>query len=58
MINSIEKTSHYLQPERRGVDKRQLTLQHICLQLAALGHDCNMTTDRSLLSVSDSLLRN
>lgn len=48
----------YTQPERRGVDKRQLTLQHICLQLAALGHNCQMNTDRSYLSVADSLLRN
>ena len=48
----------YTQPERRGVDKRQLKLQHICLQLAALGHNCQMNTDRSYLSVADSLLRN
>ena len=48
----------YTQPERRGVDKRQLTLQHICLQLSALGHNCQMNTDRSYLSVADSLLRN
>lgn len=44
--------------ERRNIDKRELKLQHICLQLAALGHDCNMNTDRSYLSVADSLLRN
>ena len=48
----------YTQPERRGVDKRQLKLQHICLQLAALGHNCQMNIDRSYLSVADSLLRN
>ncbi len=52
------KQKQYTQPERRGVDKRQLTLQHICLQLAALGHNCTMNTDRSYLSVADSLLRN
>jgi hypothetical protein len=51
-------TSHYIQPERRGIDKRQLDLQNICLQLAALGHDCHMNTDRSFLSVTESLLRN
>lgn len=48
----------YTQPERRGIDQRLLKLQHICLQLAALGHHCQMNTDRSLLSVADSLLRN
>lgn len=58
MIDSKDNQPGYLQPERRGVDKRQLTLQHICLQFAALGHDCQMTKDRSFLSVSYSLLRN
>ncbi|MCU7940377.1 MAG: hypothetical protein KZQ64_16310 [gamma proteobacterium symbiont of Bathyaustriella thionipta] len=58
MIDSKDNQSRYLQPERRGIDKRQLTLQHICLQLAALGHDCHLTKDRSFLSVSYSLLRN
>jgi len=43
----------YTQPERRGVDIRQLKLQHICLQLAALGHHCQMDADRSYLSVAD-----
>lgn len=51
-------TKRFTQPERRNVDKRQLTLQHISLQLAALGHNCQMNTDRSYLSVADSLLRN
>ena len=50
--------NQYTQLDRRGIDKRQLKLQHICLQLAALGHHCQMDTDRSYLSVADSLLRN
>jgi hypothetical protein len=54
----LEDVEEYSQPERRGVDKRQQRLQHICLQLAALGHSCQMNTDRSFLSVADSLLRN
>lgn len=51
-------THTYSRPERRAVDKRRLKLQHICLQLAALGHPCQMNTDRSYLSVADSLLKN
>jgi len=50
--------SEYPFLENQGVDKRQLKLQHICLQLAALGHHCHMNIDRSYLSVADSLLRN
>ncbi len=53
-----ETITRYTQPERRNVDKRQLKLQHICMQLAALGHHCQMNTDRSYLSVADSILRN
>jgi len=45
-------------PERRSVDKRQVTLQHICLQLASLGHRCQLSSDRSYLAVADSLLKN
>ena len=55
MHQNVDK---YTQPERRGLDQRQLRLQHICLQLAALGYHCELNTDRSLLSVADSLLRN
>ena len=51
-------SNKYSQPERRGIDKRQIKLQHICLQLAALGHYCEMNTDRGFLSVADSLLKN
>ena len=45
-------------PERRAIDKRQTALQHICLQLASLGHRCQMSTERGYLSVADSLLKN
>ena len=55
MPHNVEQ---YTQPERRSVDKRQLKLQHICMQLAALGHTCDLNMDRSYLSVADNLLRN
>jgi len=55
VMNSPEK---YTLPERRAVDKRQVTLQHICLQLASLGHRCELSTDRGYLAVADSLLKN
>jgi len=55
VMNSKEKFSF---PERRAVDKRQITLQHICLQLASLGHRCQLSSDRSYLAVADSLLKN
>ena len=48
----------YVQPERRAVDKRQVVLQHICLQLASLGHKCQLTEDHSYLSVAKNLLKN
>jgi hypothetical protein len=54
-MNSKEKFSF---PERRAIDKRQITLQHICLQLASLGHRCQLSSDRSYLAVADSLLKN
>ena len=47
----------YPQPERRGLDQLQVRRQHICLQLAAHGHYCDLKTDRSVLSIADSLLR-
>jgi len=50
--------TRYTLPERRAVDKRQITLQNICLQLAALGHKCQLSTDRSYLSIAESLLKN
>ncbi|MCG6939076.1 MAG: hypothetical protein LJE83_13015 [Gammaproteobacteria bacterium] len=49
---------NYILPERRAVDKRQIALQHICLQLASLGHRCHLSTDRGYLAVADSLLKN
>jgi len=48
----------YTIPERRAVDKRQVVLQHICLQLASLGHRCQLSSDHGYLSVADSLLKN
>ena len=45
-------------PERRAIDKRQTALQHICLQLASLGHRCQFSSDRGYLSVADGLLKN
>jgi hypothetical protein len=55
VMNSQEKFSF---PERRAVDKRQIALQHICLQLASLGHRCQLSSDHSYLGVADSLLKN
>lgn len=55
VMNSQEKFSF---PERRAIDKRQVALQHICLQLASLGHRCQLSSDRGYLSVADSLLKN
>ena len=51
-------TPSFALPERRGLDKRQLKLQHICMQLATLGYHCPMDADRGYLSVADGLLRN
>ncbi len=48
----------YVRPERRAVDDRQVVLQHICLQLSALGHKCQLSSDQAYLSVADSLLKN
>ena len=55
VMNSKENFSF---PERRAIDKRQITLQHICLQLASLGHRCQLSSDRGYLAVADSLLKN
>ena len=48
----------YVRPDRRAVDERQTVLQHICLQLSALGHKCQLSADQGYLSVADSLLKN
>lgn len=58
MASVMNDKAEYSRPERRAVDKRQVTLQNICLQLAALGHRCEMNTDHSYLSIADSLLKN
>lgn len=58
MATVINPRGHYSRPERRAVDQRQITLEHICLQLAAMGHRCELNTDRSYLSIADSLLKN
>ena len=54
----MKSEAQYTLPERRAIDQRQVTLQHICLQLAAMGHRCELNTDRSYLSIADSLLKN
>lgn len=48
----------FAKPERRGLDQHQVLRQHICLQLSAHGFPCDLKTDRSVLSVADSLLQN
>ncbi len=48
----------YTATERRSVDKRQVMLQNICLQLAALGHKCQLGSDRSYLKIAEGLLKN
>lgn len=58
MATVINSSSYYTRPERRAIDKRQIKLEHICLQLAAMGHRCELNTDRSYLSIADSLLKN
>ena len=58
MATVIKSNTQYTRPERRAVDQRQVTLEHICLQLAAMGHRCELNTDRSYLSIADSLLKN
>lgn len=58
MASVINLETKYVQPERRAVDKRQVVLQHICLQLASLGHKCQLTNDHSYLSVAKNLLKN
>ena len=54
----MNSPAKYTLPERRSIDKRQVVLQNICLQLASLGHKCQLSNDRGYLSVADSLLKN
>jgi len=48
----------YICPDRRVMDDRQTKLQHICLQLASLGHKCQLGSEYSYLSVADGLIKN
>ena len=58
MATVMNSQTKFTLPERRAVDKRQIIIQHICLQLASLGHRCQLSSDRGYLSVADSLLKN
>ncbi len=57
MAAVMNSETNFSIPERRAIDKRQITLQHICLQLASLGHRCQLSSDRGYLAVADSLLK-
>lgn len=54
----MNSPANYTFPERRSIDKRQIALQHICLQLASLGHRCQLSSEHGYLAVADSLLKN
>ena len=58
MATVMKEEAVYVCPDRRIKDRRQTKLQHICLQLAALGHKCQLGTDSGYLSVADSLIKN
>ena len=58
MATVMNSPENYSFPERRAIDKRQIALQHICLQLASLGHRCQLSSDHGYLAVADSLLKN
>ena len=58
MATEMNKEEKYTCPDRRMMDQRQTKLQHISLQLASLGHKCQLGTDDGYLSVADSLLKN
>ncbi len=58
MATVMNSPENYSFPERRSIDERQIALQHICLQLASLGHRCQLSSERGYLSVADSLLKN
>lgn len=57
MAAIINNNSMYTRPERRSIDKRQVVLQNICIQLAALGHKCQLSEDHNYLAVADGLLK-
>ncbi|MCW8830676.1 MAG: hypothetical protein OQK32_04045, partial [Gammaproteobacteria bacterium] len=54
----MKQQEMYISPERRVKDIRQTKLQHICLQLASLGHKCQLGSEYSYLSVADGLIKN
>lgn len=58
MVSVMSGKEVYTRPERRAIDDRQVILQNICLQLSALGHKCQLSTDQGYLSVANSLLKN
>ena len=58
MATVMNEKKNYVCPDRRVMDKQQTKLQHICLQLAALGHKCQLGTEHGYLSVADSLIKN
>ena len=58
MATVMKEEDMYVCPDRRVKDKRQIRLQNICLQLAAMGHKCQLGTEGSYLSVADSLIKN
>ena len=58
MATVMNKNEMYVCSDRRVLDKRQTKLQHICLQLASLGHKCRLGTESGYMSAADSLIKN
>ena len=58
MATVMTKKEKYAFPDRRVMSERETRLQHICLQLASLGHKCQLGTDTGYLSVADGLIKN
>lgn len=58
MATVMKEEDTYVCPDRRMMDRRQTRLQNICLQLATMGHKCQLGTERGYLSVADSLIKN
>jgi len=54
----MKEENMYICPDRRVKDRRQTRLQNICLQLAAMGHKCQLGTEGAYLAVADSLIKN
>lgn len=57
MATVITKEETFVFSDRRVISPRDGKLQHICLQLAALGHKCQLGNENSYLSVADSLIK-